>query len=95
MRAIKAVVIGMGGLILVGFVVVGVTLVMRMQNVNAPRQAFQQVLTLPAGAQVLETRLEGGEIVLRVAKADGAEMLVLIDAADGIERGRIDLAFGP
>ena len=93
MRAIKGLVIGMGALILVGFVVVAVTLVMRMQGSRGPEGApFQNVVQLPAGAKVVETVFSDDKIILRLRTADGAESLVLINSRDGRETGRIALA---
>jgi hypothetical protein len=95
MSAIKGVVIGMGVLILVGFVVVAITLVTRSKGGSEAKDQFQNMVRLPAGSQVLETRLGDRNILLRIRAGDGAESLVLIDAANGAERGRISLTVGP
>jgi len=92
MRAIKAVVIGMGLLILAGFVIVGVTLVMRMQEVGTPEGAFQSLATLPAGARIVETQITDERIVLRLETAAGGQSLLILNAKDGREIGRIALA---
>jgi hypothetical protein len=95
MGRMKAVVIGMGVLILAGFVTVAVTLVMRAQGGSAPRQPFQNLVTLPAGAAVVETRMGDGQIVLRLQANDGSQLLVVLSATDGSVRGRINLAVQP
>ncbi len=95
MGGIKAVVIGMGVLILAGFVVVAATLISRMQDGEDPRQPFRNLITLPAGASIVETRLADGRIVLRLESKDGSQSLLILNAADGQERGRINLAVAP
>ena len=95
MGAIKAVVIGMGVLILAGFVIVAVTLAVRMQEVDEPREAYRNLVTLPAGARIVETQVADDRIVLRLQAEDGSQSLLLLNAADGTERGRIDLAIAP
>ncbi|MCA8927063.1 MAG: hypothetical protein KDC18_03280 [Alphaproteobacteria bacterium] len=95
MGAIKAVVIGMGVLILVGFVVVAVTLVMRTQDMGTPTAAFQGLVTLPPGTRIAETRVGDGRIVLRLDGADGSQSLLILNATDGSEQGRVNLAVTP
>ncbi len=92
MRAIKAVVIGLGILIMAGFVIVAVTLVVRMQGVGEPDEAYRNLATLPAGARIVETLMADDRIVLRLQAEDGSQSLLILNADDGSERGRIDLA---
>ena len=92
MGTIKAVVIGMGVLILAGFIVVAVALVMRLQDADAPSEAYRNLITLPAGARIAETQVTDDRIVLRLQAEDGSQSLLILNAADGSERGRIDLA---
>ena len=68
---------------------------MRTQGGSEPDRVFQSTITLPAGARVIETRVTEDRIVLRVAGSDGGETLVLLNAADGQEHGRITLAVSP
>ena len=91
MNAIKAVVIGLGVLILAGFAVVAVTLVVRMQGIGEPKGPFSVSATLPKGAQIVETRTGDGRIVLRLTAADASMWLLVLDADTGLERGRIKL----
>ena len=95
MGAIKAVVIGMGLLILVGFAVVAITLVNRMQDISAPAAAYKTQLLVPKGAKVVDSAVGAGTVLLRLQNSDGAEHLLVIDAATGLERGRVDLAQEP
>jgi hypothetical protein len=95
MKAVKGLVIGMGVLILVGFVVVAVTLVMRAQGGREAKAPFQNMVRLPAGGQIIETRLSDDRILLRVRNADGAEALIVLDADNGQEMGRLNVAIAP
>lgn len=93
---LKALVIGMGALIVAGFAVVVVTIANRASRTPAARQAagpeFGAVrLRMPAGSQVVETVAEGGRLVLRVALKDGSGRLVVIDLETGRRLGTIDL----
>lgn len=91
MRAIKAVVIGLGILIMAGFVVVAVTLVVRMQEVGGPDEAYRNLVSLPAGTRIVETQMAHERIVLRLQAEDGSQSLLILNADDGSERGRIEL----
>jgi hypothetical protein len=91
MRAIKGLVIGMGVLILAGFVVVAVTLAVRTKGNDPNGAPFQNVVQLPAGGKIVETTFGDDKIILRIRMQNGGDALVLIDARDGRERGRIAL----
>jgi len=46
--------------------------------------AFRETrVVIPAGARILETNLGGGRIMVRVAKPDGGEALIIIDTESG------------
>ena len=81
MRALKALVIGMGVLIVVGLIVVAVTIVNRTLDGEPP--PTEAALALPAGAEVLETALDGDRVALRLRLADGAEEIHVFDLATG------------
>ena len=91
MGFVKAIVIGMGVLIVAGFIVVAVTLVMRMQGVSEKSGAFNTTVSLPAGAEIAGTSVGDGEIVLRLTEPGGGSWLLVIDADTGEEQGRIKL----
>ena len=91
MRAIKGVVIGMGVLIVAGFVVVAVTLVTRMQGSSNPNAPYRTSISLPQGASILETSAGERTTVLRYAAADRSIWLLMIDNGTGGERGRVKL----
>jgi hypothetical protein len=48
-----------------------------------PSAVREHKLALPAGARVMETRLDGSRILLRAALAGGGEALFVFDAASG------------
>ena len=91
MGFVKGIVIGMGVLIVAGFIVVAVTLVMRMQGMAEPEKAYSTTLSLPAGMEIAESAMADGRILLRLAAADGGSWLMIVDARTGEEQGRIRL----
>ena len=69
---LKALVIGMGVLIVAGIGVVAVTLVNRMGGApTASSSSTAGRIEMPQGAQILETHLDGGRIAVRYALPDG------------------------
>ena len=90
MRALKALVIGMGVLIVVGLIVVVVTIANR--TLDGERPPTEAALALPDGAEVLETALDGNRVALRLRLADGAEAIHVFDLATGrrVATARID-----
>lgn len=98
MRGLKALVIGMGVLIIVGVVFLLYAIIQKSGEEAAMGRAtsgepVRAAVTLPAGAEVVETRLDSTTIVLRLHLADGSGRLVVIDRATGKAIGRIDLNF--
>ena len=95
MQTLKALVIILGILILIafGFLAYGVA---TKFGGSKPRVAAQgsfseNWVALSAAARVVETTFGGGRIILRVVTPDGAEALVLIDAATGVRVGLVHL----
>jgi hypothetical protein len=93
MGALKTLVVVMGVAILIGASVL-VTLIFergrrlaatppveRTAAAGSPAGAHR--LALPAGTRVVESRLDGGRILLRAALAGGGEALFVFDAASG------------
>ena len=80
MRSLKGLVIGMGALIVAGLAVIVVTIANRTLDGKAATEA---ALALPAGAEVLETALDGTRIALRLRLADGATAIHVFDLATG------------
>lgn len=91
MGLVKGMVIGMGALIIVGFIVVAVTLVVRMQGVSAPTEAYRATLSLPQGAEIVESNVADGLMLLRLTSEGGGAWLMVVDAGTGQEKGRITL----
>jgi hypothetical protein len=78
MALLKTAVIVMGVLIFAGIAVVGVTLVNRVGGASSPAAANARI-ELPPGARVVETRIDGKTILMRVTLADGKTQLRLYD----------------
>ena len=80
MRALKGLVVVMGALIVAGLVTVVVTIANRTVDGGAATEAG---FALPAGAEVLETALDGGKIALRLRLTDGTTAIHVFDLATG------------
>ena len=105
MRGLKILVAVMGVMLVVGLAVVIGTIVHRATQrppaastvtpAAAPAVGFgHAAVTLPAGARVLEMHGAGERLVLLLQRADGSEMLLLIDPNTGAEIGTVDLKPG-
>jgi hypothetical protein len=95
MQTLKALVITLGILILIafGFMAYGVATKFGKEGEETLISGtFRETrVIIPAGARILETNLSGGRFVVRVAKPDGGEALVLIDVESGKGAGLIHL----
>ena len=102
MNALKAVVIVMGILIVVGAAVVVVTIINRLGTpaeetappasvapAAAPRAFGSRDLDLPAGARIVETVADAGRLYLRVRLAGGEERVLVIDPGTGATLGTL------
>ena len=87
---LKALVIGMGVLIVIGFAVVAVTVVNRSL---APPQGGDARWLLPEGAQVIDWRVAGDELVVRLER-DGAVLFWTFDRRSGQRLGEVLLESG-
>jgi hypothetical protein len=92
MGALKTLVVVMGVAILIGASVLVTLIVERGRRLAAappvegaagPPAVGAHRLALPAGVRVVESRLDGGRILLRAALAGGGEALFVFDAASG------------
>ena len=90
MRALKALVIGMGVLIAAGLITGVVTIANRTFDGGGP--PTEAALALPPGAEVLETALDGGRIALRLRLPGGAQAIHVFDLATGerVATARVD-----
>ena len=95
MQPLKALVIFLGVLIFVAFGFLAYGIVSKLKtgaNVPLKSDEFMEAeATLPTGAQIIETRIGGSRIVIRVKKRNGREALVLIDPRTGKNTGLIHL----
>jgi len=92
MAALKALVIGMGVLIVAGFVVLiyGV-----LTKAGGPTgSAVENRITLPAGATVQSMQMGGDLIVLHVKDRQGREHLLSLDARKGRIVSSLELVSG-
>jgi hypothetical protein len=103
MRGLKALVIGLGALILIGMGVVVVTVANRLADKAAPSPAQglaaapaapafgRAEIAVPKGARVVETAVSGGRRVVRLELANGATRLLVLDPETGRAAGAVDL----
>ena len=96
MKALKALVIGMDILIVVGIGLVGYALVrgkqkpqMRQVTLEA-REPFAARVPVPPGARLEQVTASGDRIILRFSGSDG-DRLVLLDAETGQPAGTVTL----
>ncbi len=104
MRALKALVIGMGILILIGFAAVVVAVIQRagdsggadpaaVRSGATAQRAFGDVrVSLPPGAQVIGTSTDAGRLIVHLRLAGGQARVLVIDLATGKRLGVIELA---
>jgi hypothetical protein len=100
MRAIKALVIGMGFLILVGLAILvygltnkfGTTMSTDGSESGADAVAFGTIrATLPAGATVATVQMQGGTAMVHVTMPDGGAQIMVFRLSDGRQTGTIEL----
>jgi hypothetical protein len=89
MAWVKALVIGMGVLLVVGFVVIAVTLANRMTSAGAGVAAEARVALAP-DERLVEARLDGARIMFRIAGASG-ERIEVRALADGAMIARFEI----
>jgi hypothetical protein len=94
LRALRAIVIVLGVLIVLGFGGLVAAVGMRFANMRAPaapRFFADAKVTLPHEAVVLSGEVSGDRYVLHLGLPSGDRQLVVIDLATGAVLGRIDL----
>ncbi len=77
---LKALVIGLGLLIVAGLAVVATAIAHRLSAAGAPREAI--ALQLPERAAIVETVLDGDRLALRL-ETDRGPRVVIVDLASG------------
>ena len=92
-KLLKAVVIGLGVLLVLGSVVLVTTLVMRL-NARASSAPISAQVSLPPGAEILETHLDQGRLLLRL-RVSGGEEIRFYDPMTGAQTGLVTLKEAP
>jgi hypothetical protein len=101
-RVLKAIVIGLGVLMVLGLAVLLVGFARQAMKLGKPdltaastetASGFgERNLALPRGARLVEVSQTDRRLVLRIRLATGVERLILIDAANGEKLGSLDIA---
>jgi hypothetical protein len=86
MNALKGLVIGMGILIVAGFVVVAVTLASRL---GSPKGFGDVALPVPGHCTIAEAAPDRGRVILRLGGGGLCEQVLVIDADSGAVVGRL------
>ncbi len=90
MRALLALTVAMGVLIIAGTATVAVTIMHRMSTA-APRPLAGGVLDEPAGTHIVSATTFGDRLAV-VLQGGGPDRVVLLDPATGRSLGRVSLA---
>ena len=93
MLGLKVLVGVMTVLLIAGFGMLVGGLVMQAKRIEPGFGASD--LTLPVGAKVVETAIQGDRVILRVALPDGEERLHVFDIANGRAIGTIAIKRAP
>lgn len=92
MRALKALVAVLGIAVVVAATVLVTVIAQRAGGLRgAPVTAS---VPLPDGARIVETRMDGGRILLRMTLPNADERLLILDAATGESVATYDLTAG-
>ena len=96
MRGLKAMVIGMGLLIILGVIFLIYAIVQKSRDGSgvgfaSERPPLVSSVVLPAGAKVEETAVGAEQIVIRLRLQNGSERLLILNAVTGRLVGHIDL----
>jgi hypothetical protein len=94
MKALKALVIGMGVLIVAEIIVVAATIAHRLSS-PAPAPTVPGKLTLAAGTEIEAMSTGADRITLLVRQSDGARALLVVDPATGAVIHRVDITTPP
>lgn len=99
-RGVKALVIGMAVVIIVGFAVVVVTIVDRLANPHEPEVLGNVKVSVPAGCHLADAWSEEGRLYLRYDGTVGAEgkacgLVIVLEADSGREVARYGVDVQP
>ncbi len=91
-RGIKAAVVAMGIVIVIGFVVVVVTIVGRLSGTDEAGLAADIAVPLPPGCTLADAWSDAGRLFLRLAGAGDCQQVLIVDLESGAAAGRVTLA---
>lgn len=91
-RGIKAAVIAMGVVIVIGFVVVVVTIVDRLAGPGEPELLGEIAVPLPAGCRLADAWSEAGRLYLRYEGEADCQQVAIVDPETGGVVGRVSAA---
>ncbi len=103
MQVVKALVIGMGFLILVGLAILVYGLTNKFGSTSSPASksptagdaavpAFGTIrASLPAGATVAGVQMQGGAVMVHLTLPDGGAQIMVFRLSDGRQTGTIEL----
>ncbi len=92
MRGLKALVIGMAVLIVIGLGVVAATIATRFSAPDKPpAPPYEATVRIPSGAHVLGSSTGDGKILVRIVLSGGATQILVLDAATGRRIGVVNL----
>jgi hypothetical protein len=99
MRALKALVIFMGVLLVGGLVALIIAIAVRFSEpqptTTTPRPGFgTATVSLPTGARILSVQTVGNRLIVQVALPDSSQRLVVVDPGSGTVVGTIELRPG-
>ena len=99
MRSLKALVVFMGLLIVVGLGILAYGIYLKFGDMAAreaagPSETWSGTAraSIPPGGRIKETLIGDGRLVVRVALPDGGQRLIVFDLATGAKIGAIELA---
>ena len=99
MRTLKVVVIALGGIIIAGIAALVLMIAGRFGTLQKPAPVEQPyapaIVAIPHGAAVVDTRIDGGRLVLTVRLENGDMRFVVVNLSTGKEIGSVDVRETP
>lgn len=91
-RVLKAVVIGLGVLIVIGVAVIIATVILRLGRMSA--EPVEKRIELPKGAEIIDMVPAGDRFAFRLRLEDGSQRVIVIDPRSLSQIGRLDIGAG-
>jgi hypothetical protein len=102
LRALLALVIFMGILIVAGMVVVGVTIANRLGSLGGGEKPAVAAggfgdasVPIPAGCSIVESRPHGNRLIVRLGSGGRCDQVLVIDLRSGAVTGRLNFVPSP